>query len=67
MKTGFFVTFEGTDGSGKTTILNKVITQLEKHNLNVSRTSEPGGQNKGCEDIRGVFLNNNGVYKYAES
>ena len=67
MKRGFFITFEGTDGSGKTTILNKVITQLEKHNLNVSRTREPGGQNKVCEDIRGVLLNNKDVDKYAES
>ena len=64
---GLFITFEGTDGSGITTILNKLITQLVKHNLNVFRTREPGGQNKVSQDIRGVLLNHKDVDKYAES
>ncbi|MGL5640361.1 MAG: dTMP kinase [Mycoplasmoidaceae bacterium] len=68
MKSGLFITFEGPDGSGKTTILNKVMKELEQLNINVCRTREPGGKNKVCENIRDILLNNkDDVDKYAES
>ncbi|MGL5246543.1 MAG: dTMP kinase [Mycoplasmoidaceae bacterium] len=68
MKSGLFITFEGPDGSGKTTILNKIMKDLEEFNINVYRTREPGGENKVCENIRDILLNNkDDVDKYAES
>lgn len=67
MEKGLFITFEGPDGSGKTTILNKIIKKLEENNIKIARTREPGGENKVCEEIRNVLLKNDNVDKYAES
>lgn len=53
---GKFVTFEGTDGAGKTTVLNKVIEQLKgKLNERLTITREPGG-NRISEEIRKIIL-----------
>jgi dTMP kinase len=38
---GFFVTFEGVDGSGKTTVANLVAEYLRRQGLPVLLTSEP--------------------------
>jgi dTMP kinase len=38
---GLFVTFEGIDGSGKTTVANLVADHLQRHGLPVLLTSEP--------------------------
>lgn len=51
MKHGTFITFEGPDGAGKTTIISKVAEQLE----NVLLTREPGGIDI-AEQIRRVIL-----------
>lgn len=51
MKNGLFITFEGPDGAGKTTILNMVAGQVEKALL----TREPGGIDI-AEQIRRVIL-----------
>lgn len=40
---GIFITFEGGEGSGKTTIANKVKEVLEHEGYNVTLTREPGG------------------------
>lgn len=40
---GIFITFEGGEGSGKTTIANMVKDILEKENYHVNLTREPGG------------------------
>lgn len=40
---GVFITFEGGEGSGKTTIANMVKDILEKENYHVNLTREPGG------------------------
>ena len=51
-----FITFEGPDGSGKTTQLNKLIPVLESEGLDVVRTREPGGTDIG-DQIRSVIMN----------
>ena len=41
MKQGYFITFEGPDGSGKTTISTKVYERLTKHDYRAIYTREP--------------------------
>ena len=43
MKEGPFVTFEGLDGSGKSTQLKLVASWLKKRGLQVVRLRDPGG------------------------
>ncbi len=57
MQRGYFITFEGPDGSGKTTILKKVYDKLKENNIEIERTREPGGNNNVCEGIRQIVLN----------
>ncbi|WP_304652500.1 dTMP kinase [uncultured Ligilactobacillus sp.] len=52
---GFFITFEGTDGSGKTSVLNAIETKLKAAKIDYLRTREPGG-NRISEQIRNVIL-----------
>lgn len=56
MNKGIFITFEGNDGSGKTTISKKIYEQLEKEGYDVIYTREPGGI-EIAEQIRSVILN----------
>lgn len=56
MKKGIFITFEGGEGSGKTTIINSLVERLESEGLQVVRTREPGGIDIS-EQIRNVILN----------
>lgn len=66
MKRGLFVTFEGPDGSGKTTLINalkqKLASKISLRELNYSdvlTTREPGGQdNILAEKIRNILLDN---------
>ena len=51
-----FITFEGPDGSGKTTQLNKLVPVLEAAGSDVIRTREPGGTDIG-DQIRSVIMN----------
>jgi dTMP kinase len=53
-KTGF-ITFEGPDGSGKTTISRKVVEALMQEGYDVVYTREPGGI-EIAEEIRNVIL-----------
>ena len=55
---GLFITFEGPEGSGKTTIANKVFDTLKKEGYKVLYTREPGGIDI-AEQIREVILNKN--------
>ncbi len=55
---GFFITFEGTEGSGKTTIIEQVEKYYINKGYNVIKTREPGGI-KIAEDIRNVILDVN--------
>lgn len=52
---GFFITFEGTDGSGKTSVLNAIEAKLKANKIDYLRTREPGG-NRISEQIRNVIL-----------
>jgi len=52
---GLFVTFEGIDHSGKTTMADAVSSRLEELGCEVVRCHEPGGTNIS-EAIRGVLL-----------
>ncbi len=59
-KKGIFITFEGPDGCGKTTIINLIYQDLQKKfgQENVVLTREPGGKNNIiAEDIRNILLN----------
>ena len=51
-----FITFEGPDGSGKTTQLNLLMEALKSLPLDIVRTREPGGTEIG-DQIRSVIMN----------
>lgn len=52
---GKFITFEGLDGCGKTTQLEKLAAELRGQGIDVITTREPGGTDIG-ERIRAVLL-----------
>nr|WP_210725197.1 dTMP kinase [Mycoplasma marinum] len=59
-----FVTFEGPDGSGKTTALNGLVKYLQKNRNDIDFifTREPGGsQNPAAEKIRKIILDKNNI------
>lgn len=56
MRTGKFITFEGPDGSGKTTVSTYVASALKNMGFDVVHTREPGGIDI-AEQIRDVILN----------
>lgn len=53
-----FITFEGGEGSGKTTIIKMLVEELKQRGLEVLVSREPGGS-KISEEIRNVILNVN--------
>lgn len=55
MKKGLFITFEGPDGSGKTTVSTYVVQQLTALGYDIIHTREPGGVDI-AEQIRQVIL-----------
>ena len=55
---GFFIVFEGADGSGKSTQLRLLAEYLEGLGLSVLRTREPGGC-EVSEKIRDILLDSN--------
>ena len=54
-KKGFFITFEGIDGSGKSTQIQKLAKFLEDNGFDSIITREPGGS-VGGEEIRNLLL-----------
>ena len=58
MKTveGKFITFEGPEGSGKTSVVKAIVEHLKERNIDVLTTREPGGI-RIAEDIRNIILN----------
>ena len=53
---GLFITFEGPEGAGKTTVLQEMKEILSAEGLPVTATREPGGIDI-AEQIREVILN----------
>lgn len=55
-----FITFEGPDGSGKSTIIKKVYEKLINDGFDIVLTREPGGT-PVAEKIRDIILDNSNV------
>ncbi|NBD28117.1 dTMP kinase [Paenibacillus glycinis] len=57
MGNGLFLTIEGGEGSGKTTLIDGIAKALQGHGKTVLFTREPGGI-PIAEQIRGIVLDN---------
>lgn len=55
---GKFITFEGPEGAGKTTVISTIVERLEKQGQKAILTREPGGI-EISEKIREIILDNN--------
>ncbi|HPX19884.1 MAG: dTMP kinase [Acholeplasmataceae bacterium] len=55
---GLFITIEGNDGSGKTTIINGIKKMLNEKGIDYIQTREPGGS-EIAEKIRQIILDKN--------
>lgn len=55
-----FITFEGGEGTGKTTLIERLMVDLEISGYKAIKTREPGGS-KISEQIRNVILSVNNV------
>lgn len=60
MKQGWFITIEGPEGAGKTSIIQRLTQGLEEAGQTVTATREPGGISI-AEQIREVILNRENV------
>ena len=64
---GKLITFEGIDGSGKSTQIKLISEILHNNNINNIVIREPGG-GEISEKIRDILLdNNNNISKYTEA
>jgi dTMP kinase len=54
---GIFITLEGPDGSGKSTIMKMIRDYFHEKNIDIISTREPGGTEIG-EEIRHIILDN---------
>ncbi|WP_201566288.1 dTMP kinase [Psychrobacter immobilis] len=52
---GRFISFEGTEGVGKTTAIEQLCARLEAHGIDYLRTREPGGS-PFAEQLRAILL-----------
>jgi dTMP kinase len=56
---GVLISFEGSEGSGKTTQISRLAQRLQKRGLEVVSTREPGGTAIG-EQVRNIIVHNSG-------
>ena len=56
VKRGRFITFEGGEGAGKSTLVQRLAARLKADGREVVTTREPGGS-PGAESIRDLVLN----------
>lgn len=63
---GKFITLEGPDGSGKSTIIQLISDYMNKKGIEFIVTREPGGTQIG-EEIRAIILDNSNVNMGAET
>ena len=63
---GIFITLEGPDGSGKSTIMKLIINYFNDKNIEFIATREPGGTEIG-EDIRKIILDERNKNMAAET
>lgn len=56
MLRGKFITFEGGEGAGKTTQIQRLAERLSGSGIEVTTTREPGGS-PGAEQIRALLVN----------
>ncbi len=63
---GLFITLEGPDGSGKSTIIKLIQEYLLNKGIDFIQTREPGGTSIG-EDIRHIILDNKNTHMAAET
>ena len=52
---GLFITFEGGEGAGKTTLIERMVEKLRSEGMAVVKTREPGGTHLG-ERVRNLLL-----------
>lgn len=57
LKRSLFITIEGGEGSGKTTLAKKLVEYYKSLRINAIYTREPGGI-KEAEEIRNIVVNN---------
>jgi dTMP kinase len=60
MMPGTFITIEGGEGAGKSTMMRRVAAWLEAHGHHVVSTREPGGTEL-AETLRDILLDKNNV------
>ncbi len=58
MKKNLFITLEGIEGAGKSTVIDFIENFITSSGYDVVKTRKPGGTAIG-EQIRGVLLNKN--------
>ena len=56
---GILISFEGSEGSGKTTQITRLVQRLSKQGYEIVTTREPGGTKIG-EQVRDILLHNTG-------
>jgi dTMP kinase len=61
-----FITFEGGEGSGKTTLIQALVKWLKEHQIDCVATREPGGSDI-AEKIRAIILDQQNTHMRART